>query len=91
MFIPSMSILVLAVTGIATLMVADWYVWGMTYASDFRLPRRIRPLGAAEIIDRALGRLITANEAMLPLSVVDSVHTPIVSDESEGAGFKKVA
>ena len=30
----------------AILVAADWYVWGLTYASDFRQPRRVKPQGA---------------------------------------------
>lgn len=93
MFIPSLSIVVAAVAVTAILLVADWFVWGMTYATDFRLPRRIRPLGTVEIIDRALGRLIAANQAMLPKTVVESAlaKASVASDERDGAGFKKVA
>lgn len=93
MFIPSLSIVVAAVTVTAILIVADWFVWGMTYATDFRLPRRIRPLGTVQIIDRALGRLIAANQAILPKAVIESAQAkaPVVAEEYEGAGFRKVA
>ena len=91
MLIPSISMVVVAVAVMAGLTIVDWYVWGMTYASDFRLPRRIRPLGTAEVIDRALGNLVTANEAMLPKTVVDSVRGHAVAGEREDGGFKKVA
>jgi hypothetical protein len=93
MFMPSLSIVVAAVAVTAILLVADWFVWGMTYSTDFRLPRRIRPLGTVEIIDRALGRLIAANQAILPKAVIESaqVKAPMAPEESEGAGFRKVA
>jgi len=93
MFIPSLSIVVAAVAVTAILMVADWFVWGMTYATDFRLPRRVRPVGTVEIIDRALSRLIAANQAVLPKSVIESMQAkaPLTGEEHEAAGFRKVA
>lgn len=93
MFIPSLSIVVAAVAVTAILMVADWFVWGMTYATDFRLPRRVRPLGTIDMVDRALGRLIEANQAVLPKAVIESMEAKaqLTAEEHEAAGFRKVA
>jgi hypothetical protein len=32
----------------AVLAAADWYVWGLTYASDFRQPHRVKPQDSDE-------------------------------------------
>lgn len=43
MVYPSMSVVSLSAILMAVLLVADWYVWGMTYANSFRQP--VKPWG----------------------------------------------
>jgi hypothetical protein len=43
---PSMTVLVLGTIVMALLLAADWYVWGMTYATNSR--RTVRPRGTGE-------------------------------------------
>lgn len=40
MLFPSVSILIMSAVALALLVAVDWYVWGATFASDRRLPKR---------------------------------------------------
>lgn len=40
MIFPSISVVIMGVVLLAVLAAVDWYVWGATFASDFRLPKR---------------------------------------------------
>jgi hypothetical protein len=93
MLIPSMSLMLVGLAFAAVLMAVDWYVWGVAYRGDFRLPHRVTPLGAADIVDPLLGRMIDANQAILPKAVVESCNAKraAVVQEREGGDFKKVA
>ncbi|MGH7840563.1 MAG: hypothetical protein ACREQT_03480 [Candidatus Binataceae bacterium] len=78
---PSLSILVLAVAVTAVLFAANWYVWGLTYASDFRMPSRMTPLSPEELlIDLAVGPVVATKRA-------SAAH----SNEGVDGGFKHVA
>ena len=43
MIFPTMSVLSFSAILMTVLLVADWYVWGMTYARNFRQP--VKPCG----------------------------------------------
>jgi hypothetical protein len=92
MLIPSISVLAVASILAAALMATDWYVWSFTYASDFRKPGRVRPYGFADLVNLALARIIGANEAVLPRSVIETAHEKAQVRESDpDSGFKRVA
>jgi len=40
MIFPSTSVVIMGVALLAVLAAVDWYVWGATFASDLRLPKR---------------------------------------------------
>jgi hypothetical protein len=93
MLIPSMSLMLVGLTLAAVLMAVDWYVWGVAYRGDFRLPHRATLLGVAEIVDPLLGRMIEVNQAILPKAVVESCNAKqaATAQGCEGGDFKKVA
>lgn len=66
----------------AVLVAADWYVWGLTYASDFRLPHQVKPRDAGNSIERMLARAGLSSLAKPPASG---------RGHDEGQGFKQVA
>jgi hypothetical protein len=77
---PSLVALAIAVT--AVLFAVNWYVWGLTYAPDFRLPSRMTPLSSEDLlIDLALGRV----------AAPPTTTGMIESHESLDGGFKRVA
>ncbi len=74
------------------LAVTDWYVWGLSTASNVRHSRHPQPLTGLELVDLALGRLVAANEAVLPEAAFKASranHAPVATDPDDG--FKRVA
>ena len=90
MLVPSIQILAFGAIVMATLAAADYYIWGTTWARDFRAPRRVRPLAAAELVEAALEGVIETNAGMLPRSVIESACNKTATAHDD-AGFKKVA
>jgi hypothetical protein len=86
MVYPTFTMLVYAGFVAAVLLAADWYVWGRTYATDFRAPRTVKPQG--DIIERFLARSIAIEQARVPLTEMNPVPVCVQDD---GHGFKKVA
>jgi len=92
MMIPSMSVMLVGLALTAALMAIDWYVWGTTYRAAFRLPNRVTPMAVAGMLDPFLGRLIAANQTILPKAVVDSCNAKLAAGRAhDGDEFKKVA
>jgi hypothetical protein len=96
MLLPSLSIIFVGVAITSILMAVNWYVWGLTWASDFRQPSRVSPYGARALVEQALGQLIATNQAVLPQIVITSAHEgrtaqPANSLERGDDGFKHVA
>ena len=95
MLLPSLSIISLGVAVITILMATNWYVWGRTWASDFRQPSRIiTPFSAKALIEQALAQLIATNHAVLPRTAIthDSRTAHAASSfEPVDGGFKHVA
>jgi len=92
MLIPSTSVLFVATLLITVLVAADWYLWGLNLRSDPRRPRHPQPLTGLELVDFALGRLIAANEAVLPRAAFETARAhsaPIATNPDDG--FKRVA
>jgi len=80
---PSLVALAIAVT--AVLFAVNWYVWGLTYAPDFRLPSRMTPLSSEDLlIDLALGRIAATSQK--PATAVMTG-----SNEAADGGFRHVA
>jgi len=76
------SILTAGAISAAVLVAADWYVWGLTYASDFRQPHRVKPQDAGNFVERIFAR-----------GGVSSLAKPAACGRGhdEGHGFKQVA
>jgi hypothetical protein len=96
MLLPSLSIIFVGVASTGILMAVNWYVWGLTWASDFRQPSRVSPYGARALVEQALGQLIATNQAVLPQIVITSAHEgrstqSANSLERADDGFKHVA
>ena len=91
MVYPTFMVLTFAAILAAVLLTADWYVWGLTYAADFRLPQSVKPQG--DLVERFLARLIATNEARVPRTATNpaTVTAASVSAADDGHGFKKVA
>lgn len=92
MFIPSIFVFLAGVLSVAVLAAADWYVWGLNLAVNPRQPRRPQPLTGLELIDLGLGRLIAANQAVLPKAALGTGRAngqPLSTDPDDG--FKRVA
>jgi hypothetical protein len=92
MLIPSTSVLLAGALLIAVLAAFDWYVWGLNLASNPRQPRHAQPLTGLELVDLALGRLIVANQAVLPKAALERAlanGAPLATDPDDG--FKRVA
>jgi len=93
MVYPTISILTSGVILAAVLLAADWYVWGLTYASDFRQPHLVKPQAAGNVMEGILARLIASTEVSLPrteptLCTPTATGTRAHDDEQ---GFKQVA
>jgi hypothetical protein len=95
MLLPSLSIISLVVAVITILMATNWYVWGRTWASDFRQPsRNITPFSGKALIEQALAQLIATNHAVLPrIAITHDSRTahPASSFAPADGGFKHVA
>jgi hypothetical protein len=92
MLIPSTLVIFVGVLLIAALAATDWYVWGMNLTTNPRQPRNPQPLTGLELVDLGLGRLIAANQAVLPRAAFETagVHgAPLATDPDDG--FKRVA
>jgi hypothetical protein len=91
MVYPTFTMLAYAAVVAAVLIAADWYVWGRTYANDFRTPRTVKP--QSDVVERILGRVIAVNEVRVPLTGMNPVTATAasVSAEDDGHGFRKVA
>lgn len=66
----------------AVLVAADWYVWGMTYASDFRKPHQVKPRDAGNFVERIFAR---GGVSVFPKPAANG------RGHDEGHGFKQVA
>jgi len=92
MLIPSISVLLVGILLIAVLAATDWYLWGLNLVVNPRQPRHPVPLTGLELVDLALGRLIAANEAVLPWAAFASARAngaPLATNPDDG--FKRVA
>lgn len=90
---PTISVLISVAILTAVLLAADWYVWGLTYATDFRQPHPVKPRGTGALVERFLARLIAANEAIVPRTEAKPAEVAAsgTSVDHDGHGFKKVA
>jgi hypothetical protein len=88
-----MSFLTFGAILVAVLLAADWYVWGLTYASDFRQPHSVKPQGSSDLVEGILARLFASNEANVPRTAAkpSTVTAADTSAEDDGHGFRKVA
>ena len=92
MLIPSTSVLFVGALVIATLVAADWYLWGLNLKTNPRQPRYPQPLTGLELLDLALGRLITTNQAVLPRAALETARVNGASlANNPDDGFKRVA
>ena len=78
----TLSILTTGAILTAVLVAADWYVWGLTYASDFRQAHQVKPQDAGNFIGRIFAH-----------AGVNSFAKPSATGRGhdEGHGFKQVA
>jgi hypothetical protein len=91
MVYPTSTLLTFAAIVVAVLIAADWYVWGRTYAADFRAPQTVKP--HSDFIERFLVRTF-ATDQVSPTRIAAIPATVIAASvlaEDEGHGFKKVA
>jgi hypothetical protein len=72
----------------AVLVAADWYVWGLTYASDFRQPHRVKPQDAGNFVERIFAR---AGVASFAPTAATTASAATGRGHDEGHGFKQVA
>lgn len=94
MLLPSISAIFLGVAIIGILMAANYFVWGLTWASDFRQPSRVTPIGVRALVEQTLGQLIATNQAVLPKITITSPNghrAHQVSSPDHNDGFKHVA
>jgi hypothetical protein len=91
MVYPTSTLLTFAAFVVAVLLAADWYVWGRTYAADFRSPQTVKP--QSDFIERFLVRAFATNPASetRTAAIPAMVCAACVSAEDDGHGFKKVA
>jgi hypothetical protein len=61
MVYPTSTLLTFAAFVVAVLLAADWYVWGRTYAADYRSPQTVKP--QSDFIERFLVRAFATNPA----------------------------
>jgi hypothetical protein len=86
MVYPTFTMLAYAGFVAAVLLAADWYVWGRTYATNFRTPRTVKPQG--DLVERFLVRAVAVNETHVPLTEMNPVPACVEDDRH---GFKRVA
>ena len=87
MVYPTFTMLAYAGFVAAVLLAADWYVWGRTYAANFRTPNNVKPQG--DLVERFLTRAVAVNEARVPFTEMNPV--PVCSEDDGQHGFKRVA
>jgi hypothetical protein len=90
MVYPTSTLLTFAAFVVAVLLAADWYVWGRTYAPNFRSPQTVKP--QSDFIERFLVRAFATNQASVTRTagVPATVSAACVCGD-DGHGFKKVA
>lgn len=91
MVYPTSTLLIFAAAVVAVLIAADWYVWGRTYATDYRSPQTVKP--QSDFIERFLVRAF-ATDQISPTrttAIPATIGAASVSTEDDGHGFKKVA
>jgi hypothetical protein len=92
MLIPSTLVLMVGALMITMLAATDWYLWGLNMQTNPRQPRHPQPLTGLELVDLALGRLIAANEAVLPRAAFETAQANDASlATNPDDGFKRVA
>lgn len=89
MVYPTSTLLTFAAVVVAVLIAADWYVWGRTYAADYRSPRTLKP--QSDFIERFLIRTFATEQVSPTRTAAVPVSAASVSAEDDGHGFKKVA
>jgi len=91
MVYPTSTLLTFAAFVVAVLLAADWYVWGRTYAADYRSPQTVKP--QSDFIERFLVRAFATNPASetRTAAIPAMACAACVSAEDDGHGFKKVA
>jgi len=90
MVYPTSTLLTFAAFVVAVLIAADWYVWGRTYAADFRSPQTVKP--QSDFVERFLVRTFAINQASVTrtAAIPATLNVACVSTE-DCHGFKKVA
>ncbi len=96
MVTPSISTLLVSGALLLIALAANWYLWGRAYAADSRIPRPVRPIGAADLLDRFLGRAVATNQAALPAEIIESVNAATAKAQAKTReharhGFRDVA
>ena len=93
MIFPTISVLSFSAFVMVVLLAADWLVWGMTFASDFRQPYPVKPQGSAELVEGVLARLIESTETHVPRTEASpcTVTATSTCEYDDGHGFKRVA
>ena len=92
MMIPSTVVLFVGALATAAVAAIDWFVWGLNLASNPRQSRHPKPLTGLELVDLGLGRLIAANEAVLPKAAFESAQADgAVFTRDWDDGYKRVA
>ena len=92
MVYPTFSLLIAAAISAAVLLAADWYVWGLTYANDFRQPHPVNPQGSGEVVEGMLAHFVATAETHVPHSdATRPTATASASTQDERHGFKQVA
>jgi hypothetical protein len=93
MVYPTISILTSGALVAAILLAADWYVWGLTYANDFRQPHPVKPQGAGNVMESVLARFVATAEVSLPRTepTLSSPMATSTTSQDDGHGFKQVA
>ncbi|MGH7986992.1 MAG: hypothetical protein ACREQX_11990 [Candidatus Binataceae bacterium] len=91
MITPSFFASLVGIALIAMLAAADWYVWGLTYATGFNKRPHVKPLTGAQMLEHALQNLERVNWAVLPYSALQPMSKPEPAHEGDGGDYKKVA
>ncbi len=93
MVAPTFATLMVSGALLLIALLANWYLWGAANAAEFRAPRPARPLRAAEVLDRFLGRAIETTQAVIPAGATEPTPTTATAErkEHEGHGFRNVA
>lgn len=96
MVTPSFSTLLVSGALLLIALAANWYLWGQAYTADYRAPRPVRPIGAAELLDRFLGRAVATSQAVLPAEIIESANAATAKAQAQTKaqdrhGFRNVA